>query len=137
MNFEGWALTYLSGTAVWSVFVACMQVKDSEVHLKDKGDVITAIVICFGWPLIIPAIPIVATAMHLENKLRGRAYKVINENKLTDNKTDRSPYVTVSEKDLKTVLKAFRKKLIELKAGQVEIIREELVNRNMERNLLK
>lgn len=90
------------------------------------------------WPIAVFIVaPYVAIRENLEHRLRSEADEIKYKVKLGSNKFDRSDIVAVPERELKILLKAYRKELIQLEKAQVEMIRDELMHRTAENQLLK
>ncbi len=110
----------------------------SEIILREPPDVLGAVGWCLAWPICLPIGIFNGVKKARTEKLTTEANRVMRDYYINEmNVQDRTRLLAVPEHKLKHLFKAYRSKLIALNAAQAEMIREELLNRNMERNLLK
>ena len=128
---------YLMTIPFVGLVIGLMAVEQEKIVLEDKADVILSIGMMTLWPIVLLSIPVALLWESVEKRLRDKAHRVINSYNIGSDKNDRSWVVQVPEKDLKILLKAHRKEIIKLVPNQIEIIRDELMNRLTEKALLK
>jgi len=135
----GWIIAYLASLVLIPIVVISFAInEDSNIRIKNGTMWRRVLIAWLLWPgFLLVACPYLEIKKHLEEKLREAAMEVKYRIKLDGNKHDRSDIVIIAEKDLKLLLKAFRKKLVELDKNQVEIIRDELMHRTAENQLLR
>jgi hypothetical protein len=133
----GWIIAYLCSVIVVAIVAGLIEISDSghiQISPKDFKIIVLGLL---GWPLVASAVPVFLVYDFFRNRLREKANSIVNRNNITSDIHDRSAIILVAEADLKVLMKAVRAKLIELQPHQVEIIRDELQHRVVERSLLK
>jgi hypothetical protein len=132
--------TIYLGTVVVAPFIFGLatinETTRTEVHIRDHEDLISFLAFCLFWPIGIAAITYQASRDALKESLKHGATETLEQIGRND-RSGSCNIVNIAEADLKVVLKAHRKKFINLSNAQVDMIRNELLNRNMERDLLK
>jgi len=137
-----WIIAYLLSVFVATVIYAAIIVsgsgEDAKITISRGDEIFLAIIFCFAWPVTMSISSAQGIIKRYKANVVETAKRIIRECDLADmNRHDRTLILNVPEWKLKYVFKAYRRKLIELKSAQAEIIRDELMSRNMERTLLK
>lgn len=133
-------LTYLILAPIFSaMYVGICLENNSEykIELVSGEDMVQAFFFVALWPITIPYTAIYFFFRMYKKDVMDRASRLLNDYSIGKGGFDRSEMIEIPEGELKNLLRAFRKKWIKLNNHQVDIIRNELLNRNMERNLLK
>lgn len=135
-----WIIAYLASVIVVANIIALVITgrrgdNDKVVIYRDM-DILFANIHCLFWPIVLPYIG-VTNFIQARKKHVTETAKSILGNYPFGNRDDQSFILNVPEWKLKYLLKAYRKKLVEIPTPHVEMIRQELMSRNMERNLLK
>lgn len=135
----GWIIAYLVSLVLIPIVIISVSIKEDESFKIPNGKIWRrALAGWLFWPIFIAIVcPYIGIKEHINGKLKEAANEVKYRTKLSDNKFDRSDIVVIAEQDLKLLLRAYRKKLIELSNPQVEIIRDELMHRTAENQLLR
>jgi hypothetical protein len=132
-----WAVLYLCSVIGLLIIAGLIASHEDKIVFENRRDVFVVAGLFIGWPLVLLWVPFYLVYDFLKNRLEAEAKVLLTEYELTNNKHDRSSIVIVPEAHLRTIMKAFRRDLIKLTPNQVEIIREELQHRVVERSLLK
>jgi hypothetical protein len=137
-----WVIAYLVSIILAATFYGLIVTNRSHesrtIKLSHAEEVIQALGFCLIWPISMTIRSIITVRADYKKECIERAENLISKYSFNSNsKHDRSFILNVPEPDLKFMLKTHRKKLFKLEATVVDMIREELLNRNMERNLLK
>jgi hypothetical protein len=109
---------------------------DNEIKLRYTTDLFELMGVVLFWPISLTYLTY--NYLHKKHKeaVAEKAGGIIARY-IHNDRNDRTALVNITESDLKLVLKAHRKKYLTLSNNQTELVRDELLNRNMERNLLK
>ncbi len=118
--------------------------KDTHVTIKHPVESIAVGLFALLWPIAIPLDIVSRIKENFKKNTTSRAKDILGEYGFSDRGErsrnrdgDLSFLVNMSESDLKTVMLAYRRKWISLSSQNFEMIRNELMNRNAERDLLK
>ncbi len=123
---------------IYSIIVIDPDDSKTHIDLDEKGDGLLLALVVFFWPISFALQGWDQVSQARAKLIREQAMSVIDEWDINKkHKFERSDTIRIPESDLKILIKAYRLKLITLDTSYVEIIREELLSRNMERNLLK
>jgi hypothetical protein len=134
----GWIIVYLVCCLfIPALYVSMSVAHDNKVEMRCGEDVWAALFFCLFWPLAILLSIYARLAKSYRESMRSSAENVIHTYIKKANRDDRASIIAAPEHCLKLVLRAYRKKYIKLETMHAEMIREELLHRNMERNLLK
>lgn len=109
----------------------------AEDSKEDLLRMFSCICLILIWPISLIIWAYALFKEYLDQNFKDNALRIRNCSKLCDDKFDRSDIVVIPEKDLKILLKAYRKGFISLSNAQVEIIRDELMHRTAENHLLR
>ena len=124
----GWLVAYLTSLILIPWVIAFLEMKEFLLVTR----------FWLLWPLSLAIwLPYITIRDYFNDILKSQAIDIKSNAKIGNDKFDRSDIVVIPEKDLKILLKAYRKKLIELEKNQVEIIRDELMHRTAENQLLR
>ena len=136
-----WFVLYaISIVIVPVVFAAawCNRSEDSHCFTIEGGEAAVGLALfCLFWPIFISVTLGRHCAVKNKEARRERKMEIMRRWRLDGIIHDRSEVINTPEADLKFLLKNYRRGRIELDRKTAEIIRDELLNRNMERNLLK
>jgi uncharacterized membrane protein len=130
-----WVIAYLISIIFVAFTAGLMAVSnDEQVEIESYKDVLLITSVCVGWPVVVLAIPFMAIYYarrdHWKDRVKGLKSTFVTEDL-------HAAMVAANEADLKAALKLARQGEVEFEPKQLEMIREELLSRNMERNLTK
>jgi hypothetical protein len=138
-----WITYYLISSFVApALYVAIItDPSDSKTHVKidERGDGFAYMLLCLVWPIAFLILGWDKIDRGRKALIRDAAQEIVSEHDLEDGHIYKglNVFVSFAEKDLKTLIKAYRLGVLDLEVNRIEAIREELLRRNMERNLLK
>jgi len=134
----GFILYLISVIMLPTIYAACIvNGKEDKVVLDNSEIVWITWAFCVFWFLTIPMDLHTRFEKWHKKELTDKAENIVRTYIQKRDRDGNNTVITVSEKNLKIILKAYRKKYISLDSGTVEMVRNELLHRNMERNLLK
>lgn len=136
----GWLVAYLVSILVVPTIVAAIMVNDgpTSFDMNNSGDVFSSWAICVFWPISFVVLLIVGFMEARKNYYTKHSTETMRKYNIDAISTqDRSGILVVPEAELKFLLKACRKNHIKLTPKTIEIVRDELMHRNAEKNLLK
>lgn len=136
----GWLIVYLISIIVVPLIYGglTLNYNDNKIVLSNGESCFGLAVVMVLWPLFIPHDAITRSMKAYRNHVKEKLEKLCSQHATFDKDGfDRERMVTAPEADIKYMLWAYRKKYFKLEAKAVEILRDELLHRNMERNLLK
>jgi hypothetical protein len=108
-----------------------------KLQLHNGEDITGAFLTTLFWPIALPAISIMTWYDRRAGRVKDRAKSIIGmRNMERMSLHDRSAMIEIPEHELKFLLKYYRKGMIELNKGLAELVRDELMNRNAEKELL-
>jgi len=113
-------------------------ISQRSLHLENQEDIIGYTIGLVLWPITYILIGSKAIYQANRQRIKDNAQRVINRHGISVRQPlTREQVVSIDESDLKYLMFAFRKSLVELDNSCVIIIREELMNRNAEKNLMQ
>jgi hypothetical protein len=136
----GWVIAYLACAIVVTAFWAALWCdrSDNQIRILCPEDAFMALFFCLVWPLSITITTFNSCMKSYKQHCKDEGERTLSRYNISYMRNgDKGAITLIPEGDLKALLRAHRKRHIELGAIQIEIIREELLQRNMERNLLK
>lgn len=135
-----WIIAYLASVIVVPFFFAIFWCDRNENKVEINGGDSAGNVLgfCLLWFIFVPTIVIQKIRSTRKEYYINTAKSILRDHHIDRmSYHDRSDLTVVPEWALKFLLKNFRKKRIELDTKTVEIVREELMNRNAEKHLLR
>jgi hypothetical protein len=134
-----WLLYYLITVIVVPTTYAMLFVvtHHNPIQISYGFDVLIIVIKCLLWPILVPYDIATNLKKTRLGNLKSRGNSIVRRHRIGENTQDLSNMAVIPESELKLVLKAFRKKAISLSHTQVNMIRDELINRVTERTLLK
>jgi hypothetical protein len=138
----GWFIAYLCCAFIIPTIIGELLVANEEageLDFKNTGDVMCCAMACLLWPATLIGVSYTYGSKFYKKRKRAHKEHLANlvESLRSNRSVDRSELVSSDESKLKTILKAYRKEQVLIDTVIVEAIRDELLRRNMERNLLK
>lgn len=134
-----WIIAYLISMFIVPAFFGGIVLgPNNKVTIQDGEDVFNVMGFCLLWPIFVSVYTYNSTKKKYKDYYEERHKEIVHKYRL-DYVTgeERTLLVDVPEGDLKFLLKAHRKKKLELSKLQLMLVRDELSHRNMERCLLK
>lgn len=138
----GWqfvALYSISCMIVPSIFWAVWLINNfaEKITLHNGEDIFGVFITTLFWPIALPGISITVWYERRGIRVKDRAKSIVSmRNMERMSLHDRSAMIDIPEKELKFLLKYYRKNMIELNKGLAELVRDELMNRTAEKELL-
>jgi hypothetical protein len=137
----GWmiAAIYLGACLVAPFVFALFWVNgcDEKIEMNNGERVFEAFIFCLFWPLSITMITLERVQVSRKRKITDDAKSIISRHNMERiSQHDRSGMILIPENDLKFLLKYHRKDYFDLNKQLLEMVRDELMNREAERNLL-
>jgi len=134
-----WVVVYLISVILLATTIGLILTCEEKEHVEidDPKKILKFAACCMGWPLVIVSIPYFIVREYREHgkkKEANRLYKVL---KMVTGDNARTEIISADEHTLKSLLKNARKGQMTLSDAQIEIVRNELLTRNMERNLIE
>ena len=135
-----WFIAYLISVIVVSNLITVVihgrRGDNDKVHINNGEQLFLVNLFCLFWFITLPIYGFRCAARARREAITEKAKSILRSYSFTSTH-DRSFILEVPEWQLKYIFRAYRNKLVELNAPTIEMIREELMSRNMERNLLK
>ena len=137
----GWFIAYLiSVITVPTVFMSlwCQRSNSKGTELSQPHEFFGAMLFCLLWPVVISILVFDAIKDARKNYYVNTSTEILRKHNIDATSLhDRSNILTIPEGELKFLLKNYRKNRIRLDKKAVQLIRDELMHRTAERDLLK
>jgi hypothetical protein len=135
-----WIIVYLVSVILLATAIGLIVASDDDkepVKVESLKGVLAFAGCCVGWPLVICAVLYIILRDYREKSKMKEANRLYDLLKTMKGDNTRMEIISTDECTLKSLLKNVRKGKMKLTDAQIEIVRNELLSRNMERNLTK
>ena len=133
-----WLIGYLVSVIVVPTLFGAFTIDGSnKLIVEDSVEVFSFAGLCLIWPITLSFIAVQGAMKVREEYVEDKIERLLSRNNLrTYKEFDRDALIKASERDLKYLLKKARKNKTNLEPTHIHMLREELMNRNAERNLM-
>jgi len=139
----GWqfvGLYFIASLIASAIFLAIAVNRPSfgKLSINNEEEVLVSLLFVIFWPLSIPGVSIAVYASGRAERIKEKGRNIINRyNMERMSPHDRTAMIEIPESDLKFLLKWRREKYLDYPKQILELVRDELMHRNAERDLLK
>ena len=135
---EGWIIAYLASIIVVPTIIGLLTVDSrNKIILEEGPECLAFAALLVIWPITFSVKLIMLARQAYKDAVESNASEMIGKHHIRkDRPIDREYIVGVPESDLRYLLKISRKKIWDIGNANVMVIREELMNRNAEKELM-
>lgn len=134
------AIYFILSPIVTSIFAGVMSTgrPDDRFEIGQPEDAIAMCIFMLCWIIAVPTIGTLIYMRSRKDRIQDKCSNIVSKYNLEKmSPHDRSAMIEIPENELKYILKWHRKKVNSLNKTTLEMVRDELMHRNAERELLR